>query len=183
MKRMTTAALIAAVALAAPAALAAHALPAIGKPAPDFSVTTFDGKVISSKDLRGQVVILNFWATWCGPCRNELPLLDAYLRAQQRFGFTVVAVTTEDSVEPALLAPLQKRLAMRLARRFRGRYADPEALPTNIVIDRAGLVRYAEVGAFSLDALNAVIVPLLKEPAPDTAAPAPTAPAANVAAR
>jgi len=157
--------------LLAPPALAA---PKVGQPAPDFTVTTFEGKTIASKDLRGQVVILNFWATWCGPCRRELPLLDTYQKIQKRFGLSVVAVTTENSVAAYKLEPLQKLLAMRLARGFRGpAYGDPEAVPTNYVIDRAGVIRYANAGAFDVETLNRVVVPLLEEDGP--AAPATVA--------
>ena len=69
------------------AALSAHAvnwsgkLPTVGEPAPNFELTTFDGQKIRLSDLKGHVVVLNFWATWCGPCKRELPLLSAYYKA------------------------------------------------------------------------------------------------------
>src|SRR3954469_16245047 len=58
------------------AAAATARPPVVGEPAPSFEVTYFDGTKVSLADLRGEVVILNFWATWCAPCREELPLLD-----------------------------------------------------------------------------------------------------------
>ena len=154
------------------AALACAAVPSpakrpiVGQPAPPFEVTTFDGQKISLADLRGEVVILNFWATWCAPCRTELPLLDSYYKLRESAGLRVVAVTTEDSVAPSLLKPLAARLRMKLARRMRGNYAPLAGLPTNYVIDRAGVLRYAEAGAFDLDSLNALLVPLLNERPP-----------------
>jgi cytochrome c biogenesis protein CcmG/thiol:disulfide interchange protein DsbE len=75
-------------------------------------------------------------------------------------------VTTEGSVAPFLLKPLAARLRMKLARRMRGNYAPLAGLPTNYVIDRAGVLRYAEAGAFDLDSLNALLVPLLNERTP-----------------
>lgn len=153
--------------------------PVVGQPAPPFEVTTFDGEKISLADLRGDVVILNFWATWCGPCREELPLLDTYYKLRKDVGLRVVAVTTEDSVPPYMLKPLAARLTMKLARHMRGNYAPLEGVPTNYVIDRAGVLRYAKADAFDLDTLNEVLVPLLNEMPP----PPTTTVAATVAAR
>ena len=79
-------------------------------------------------------------------------------------------MTTEDSVPNDKLKPLQARLAMPLLRRFSGPYGDLGAIPTNYVIDRAGVVRYAKAKAFTLDELNALLIPLLREPIPAAAA-------------
>ncbi len=102
--------------------------PVIGEPAPDFQVTTFDGKKLTLGDFKGQVLILNFWATWCGPCKQELPLLDRYYELRHEAGLRVIGITTEDSAPARLLAPL--------------------------------------AAAFTLDDLNDVLVPLLRESAP-----------------
>ena len=139
---------------------------AIGKPAPDFELTLMDGSKVRTADLRGNVVILNFWATWCGPCKQELPLMDAYYRLRQPNGLRVFAVATEDSLSPRQLKPLFDKMAIPSARRIKGPYAAMGALPTNYVIDRAGVVRYAKAGAFDLNDLNALLVPLLKEAPP-----------------
>jgi cytochrome c biogenesis protein CcmG/thiol:disulfide interchange protein DsbE len=144
--------------------------PVVGKPAPDFSVFTFDGKKISLSDLKGQVVVLNFWATWCAPCRNEMPLLDDYYKAQQRFGLKVFAVSTEDSAPLSKIKPVAALFAISVVRGFRGPYQSLGAVPTNYVIDRAGVLRYAKANAFTNDSLNAILVPLLQEPAPQPAA-------------
>jgi thiol-disulfide isomerase/thioredoxin len=148
----------------------------VGKPAPDFMVTTFDGQDLSLKSLRGQVVVVNFWATWCGPCKQELPVLDTYYKAGKKYGLTILAVDTEDNLPMDALRPLSKVVSLPMARRFRGGgYKAPEEIPTNYVIDRSGVVRYAQSGAFTLHALDDVLLPLLKEPAPDDA-PTPGAP-------
>ena len=140
--------------------------PTVGKPAPGFELTLIDGSKVSLAQLRGQVIVLNFWATWCGPCKTELPLLDGYYRARKSFGLRVFAVTTEDSVPTAQLRPLFSVMEIPPVRKVKGPYAVRSALPTNYVIDRAGIVRYAKAGAFDLDTLNALLVPLLREPAP-----------------
>jgi thiol-disulfide isomerase/thioredoxin len=146
----------------------------VGKPAPDFKVITLDGKELTLADFKGQVLILNFWATWCGPCKRELPLLDAYYKAQQKFGLRVLAVTTQDSLPLSQLQPLAAVLTIPMVRRFRGPYSDPEAVPTNYVVDRQGVLRYAKAAAFSLDDLNSLLVPLLKEPVSGSAVAATT---------
>ncbi|MBY0283984.1 MAG: TlpA family protein disulfide reductase [Sphingomonas sp.] len=144
--------------------------PKVGQPAPDFEMTLVDGSKVKLADLRGQVVVINFWATWCVPCRTELPTLDAFYYARKDAGLRVFAITTEDSVPLYQLKKLFAAMRMSPVRRLRGPYTDLGALPTNYVIDRAGRVRYAKAGAFDLDDLNAVVMPLLREPAP---APAP----------
>lgn len=156
--------LVAAVlAIAAPAAAKA---PTVGQPAPDFQVKLMDGSKVSLSDLKGQVVVLNFWATWCGPCKRELPLLDAYYRAQKSRGLRVFAITTEGSVPNYALKNLFAAMAITPIKGIKGPYADMHAIPTNYVIDRRGVVRYAKAAAFDLDDLNRELVPLLAESAP-----------------
>jgi cytochrome c biogenesis protein CcmG/thiol:disulfide interchange protein DsbE len=139
----------------------------IGKPAPDFELTLIDGGKVKLADLRGQVVVLNFWATWCGPCRRELPLLDGYYRLQKQHGLRVFAVATEDSVPARLMKPLFAAMAITPTKRVKGRYElIGNAVPTNYVIDRAGVVRYAKAAAFDLDDLNTIVTPLLNETPP-----------------
>jgi peroxiredoxin len=148
---------------------AAQAAPKVGEPAPDFTVDTFGGHRLKLADLKGDVIILNFWATWCGPCRNELPLLEAYFRHYSKYGLQVMAVATEDSVPESQLRPLASKLTIPFVKRMGGPYKDLGAVPTNYVIDRSGKLVYAKAGAFDLDSLNAVIIPLLQEPVPDSA--------------
>ncbi|WP_343527185.1 TlpA disulfide reductase family protein [Sphingomonas sp.] len=155
--------------LAIPSGTAARAVPKVGEIAPDFDLTLIDGTHIRLSDLRGQVVVLNFWATWCGPCRAELPLLDQYYRVQGKHGLKVFAVATEDSLPLHQLKPLFAALAIPSARRIRGPYDTLGAVPTNYIIDRAGRLRYAKAAAFDLQDLNALLVPLLKETPPPEA--------------
>lgn len=141
----------------------------VGQPAPNFDLVLINGQHVHLSDLRGQVVVLNYWATWCAPCRTELPLLDSYYRlaTSRRWPLKIYAVATEDSVPNSALKPLFKVLTIQPTKRIHGgAFADVEALPTNYVIDRAGLLRYAKAGAFDLDDLNTVLVPLMQEPAP-----------------
>jgi cytochrome c biogenesis protein CcmG, thiol:disulfide interchange protein DsbE len=140
--------------------------PVIDRAAPDFKATSFDGKKLSLADYKGQVLILNFWATWCAPCKQELPLLDKYFRIDEKAGLRVLAVTTEDSVPLSQLKPLSQKLSITMARQFRGDYGPIKAVPTNFIIDRAGVLRYAKAGGLTLDGLNTLLVPLLRETGP-----------------
>lgn len=142
--------------------------PVVGQPAPPFQLTLVDGTKVSLDELRGNVVVLNFWATWCVPCRSELPALDTYYNLRRDVGLRVFAVTTEDSLPIFRLKKLFEVMHIPPVRRIKGPYGPIEgAVPTNFVIDRAGKVRYAKAGAFNLDQLNAVLIPLLKEPPPE----------------
>lgn len=141
----------------------------VGQPAPSAELVLADGRHIHLADLRGQVVVLNYWATWCVPCRTELPLLNGYYEAANKRGWPlkVFAVATEDSVPKYQLKKLFSILSISPTDRIKGGpFADVDALPTNYVIDKAGILRYAKAGAFDLDGLNALLIPLLNEPAP-----------------
>jgi peroxiredoxin len=158
-------------ALLAAGSAAQAGTPKPGDVAPNFELTLVNGQKVSLADLKGQVVVLNFWATWCVPCRAELPTLDAYYKIQKRHGLRVFAVTTENSVSEKKLHELFAAMTIEPIRRLKGPYTYiNHAVPTNFVIDRAGKVRYAKAGAFDLDALNTVLVPLLEEsPSPQVA--------------
>jgi thiol-disulfide isomerase/thioredoxin len=141
--------------------------PVVGQIAPDAELTLIDGTKLNLGDMRGDVVVLNFWATWCVPCRTELPILDTYYQIQKRHGLRVYAVTTEGSVPLYKLKPLFGQLKIAPARRIKGPYGPIDGgVPTNYIIDRSGKVRYAKAGALTLEILNEQLVPLLREPAP-----------------
>lgn len=161
--------IVAAVTLAMVASAGSAASLKVGQQAPNFELVLVDGKRMHLSDLHGQVVVLNYWATWCGPCRTELPLLDSYYRAASRRGWPlkVFAVATEDSLPKSQLKKLFAVLAIPSADKIRGGpFGDVDAVPTNYVIDRSGILRYAKSGSFDLDTLNEVLVPLMSQPAP-----------------
>ena len=147
-------------------ALLGASKPTVGQPAPPFQLTLIDGSKVTLDQLRGNVIVLNFWATWCVPCRSELPLLDGYYNMQRNTGLKVFAITTEDSLQLYQLKKLFAVMHITPIRHIKGPYDILNAVPTNYIIDREGVVRYAKAGAFDLDDLNAQLVPLLKEPIP-----------------
>jgi thiol-disulfide isomerase/thioredoxin len=141
----------------------------VGEIAPEAELTLIDGTKLNLGAMRGDVVVLNFWATWCVPCRTELPVLDAYYQLQKRHGLRVYAVTTEGSVPLHKLKPLFGQLKIAPAKRIKGPYGPIDGgVPTNYIIDRSGKLRYAKAGALTLEILNEQLVPLLREDAPAT---------------
>ena len=148
------------------AAPATAAPPQVGELAPDFQMTLIDDSRVRLADLRGNVVLLNLWATWCAPCRVELPLLDRYYRARRANGLRVFAISTEDSLPLYRMRELFRAMAIPSVRRLRGPYTPLGGMPTNFVIDRAGRVRHAAAGVFTLATLNGLLIPLLNAHAP-----------------
>jgi cytochrome c biogenesis protein CcmG/thiol:disulfide interchange protein DsbE len=146
----------------------------VGEPAPNAELVLANGQHLHLSDLRGQVVVLNYWATWCAPCKTELPLLNGYYVAASQRGWPlkIFAVATEDSVPKYELKHLFSVLSISPTDRIKGGpFAEVDGLPTNYVIDKAGVLRYAKAGAFDLDGLNAILVPLVNEPAPPATPP------------
>lgn len=138
-----------------------------GEPAPPFTLTGFDGSSITSDELRGQVVILNYWASWCIPCRQELPALDAYNRLHAGQGLRIFAVAAENKPPDPKRMPFAGSLSFPFVYRIRGsRLGRIEGVPTNYVLDRKGVIRWAEPGMLDARTLDRLVSPLLAEPAP-----------------
>jgi cytochrome c biogenesis protein CcmG, thiol:disulfide interchange protein DsbE len=164
-------ALIGAVSLAMVAA-AVHAAD-VGKPAGDYTITLLDRQTVSSADLKGKVVVVNRWATWCTPCKAEMAAFENYYRTHPDTDLKIYAVTVELEYPSRKLQPLQGILHYPLATAISGRnYRQLAGVPTSYVIDRSGVVRYAAAGAFTLESFDAFITPLLKQTAPQAVASA-----------
>jgi peroxiredoxin len=120
----------------------------IGTTAPDFTLHDGDQTVTLSQ-FRGKPVLLNFWASWCGPCRQEMPLLEAIDKRYQNAGFTVLGVNVEGKAAPA------KEIAAKAGVSFpvlvdEGQKVSElyqlEAMPSSVIVDRDGVVRYVHSG-------------------------------------
>jgi cytochrome c-type biogenesis protein len=140
---------------------------AAAEPAPDVELKTTNGKPLRLSELRGQVVLLNFWATWCVPCRSEIPGLNGMQRDLAARGLRVVGVTTSDSAD--LVREYQKdvRQDYTVALGDDGvaaKYA-VGVLPTTFVIDREGRIRQKIIGEKSRAEFEALVSPLLDEQA------------------
>ena len=149
-------------------ACVAHAgTPKAGVPAPALEATTWDGHHFSLASEKGRVVIVNFWASWCTPCRAEMPAIDAYYRAHHAEGVDVLAINMDDKDDLPAARAAMKTFAFPAAR-----YADAKAqgygrilhLPLTFVIDRDGILRRnAWDAAPTVDAasLETEVTPLL----------------------
>jgi len=122
-----------------------------GKPAPQVNLTTLDGKSFRLGDLRGSVVVLDFWATWCGPCRESLPHLQKLSADKDRFkkGLRVLAVNAGEQQPVVKKFVDENRLTMPIpmdpGRSARTAYR-VTALPTTVVIGKDGVVKKVMVG-------------------------------------
>ncbi|WP_432769177.1 MAG: TlpA family protein disulfide reductase [Sphingopyxis sp.] len=144
------------------AAPAKHPVP--GAAAPAFILTTFDKRKVSLAELKGKVVVINYWATWCAPCKAEMPMMHRYFKANQARGLEMFGVTTEDSVPKYQLQKVADLLSYPLANKISGGYgAIDNSVPSTYVIDRKGVVRHAKKGVYSAAEFKAALDPLLAE--------------------
>jgi len=118
-------------------------------PAPGFSLPTMDGQSLALEDLKGQVVMINFWATWCGPCRKEMPLLDALYKRYSKLGFTLVGVNVEEDSSGAggylEETPVTFPILFDSQNKVSELY-DVNAMPTTVLVDRQGNMRFLHKG-------------------------------------
>ncbi len=117
--------------------------------APDFGLQARDGTQVSLTDLKGQVVMINFWATWCGPCRQEMPHLEALYQRYSPLGFTLLGVNVEDDPKGAeawlAQTPVSFPVLFDSDNRVTKIY-DVVAMPSTVLVDRSGNVRYLHHG-------------------------------------
>ncbi len=133
--------------------------------APDVQFPKLDGGHLRLADLRGRVVVLNFWATWCIPCRSEIPALSAMQKAMDAEGLTVVGVSYDDTAERILdfQNDLKQDYTVVMGGQDVGSQLPASPLPTTYIIDRQGLIREKFIGERSQATFEAVIKPLLLE--------------------
>jgi cytochrome c biogenesis protein CcmG/thiol:disulfide interchange protein DsbE len=128
----------------------------VGAPVPAIKVESLNGKRIDVASYRGRVLLLDVWASWCGPCKQELPMLDAMARRLKAQGIDVLAVSVDQ--ERANVDKFLKghgHWSLTIAHDPAGAIAErlqPDKMPTSYVIDRSGIVRYVNAGFVPDDA-------------------------------
>jgi cytochrome c biogenesis protein CcmG, thiol:disulfide interchange protein DsbE len=151
----------------------AHAAMEIGQPAPPMVATALDGLTFDLRAMRGKVVLVNFWATWCVPCRKEMPLLDQFYGQQREVGLALIGVSVDRPRDREKVRKMMGAFgypaAMLSDVQTKG-FDPPDGVPSTFVVDRNGVVRDRFI-AIDEALLAEVVVPLLSqrsEPSPDT---------------
>ena len=137
--------------------------PKIGDISPPLVVTELDGKTFDLRNLRGKVVLVNFWASWCAPCRKEMPRLDAFYRAYRQNGVEVLGISIDRSREFGKARRMAAAFAYPAALAKENQLSEfgvPEGVPVTYVIDSTGIVRDKFIDVYD-ELLNKVVVPLL----------------------
>jgi cytochrome c biogenesis protein CcmG, thiol:disulfide interchange protein DsbE len=136
----------------------------VGTRAPDFSVQLFNGATKRLADYQGKVLVLNYWATWCGPCKAEMPMMSRFHKRNKARGFEIIGIVTRDSIAQSQLKRVEAALSYPLAKSLKGKYGIINgAVPTSYVIDRNGVIRYAQAGGFEEIDFKDILEPLLDE--------------------
>jgi peroxiredoxin len=143
----------------------------VGRPAPLLTLRMVDGEEISLESLRGKVIILNFWATWCVPCREEMPLLSDYAARHAAQGLVVLGLSLDNPNNPNTLPAIRKVAAGLnfqvglLGSAWAGGYGRMWRLPVSFVIDRDGVLRHDgwqdDQQPLTKESLERIVTPLL----------------------
>jgi cytochrome c biogenesis protein CcmG, thiol:disulfide interchange protein DsbE len=139
--------------------------PLVGRPATPFTLTAFDGAAVRLEDLRGKVVVVNFWASWCNPaCYDEAPVLERAWRDYRARGMVVVGVDIQDTAEAAGTFIRRFGLTFANAPDARGTVAveyGVYGVPETFFVARDGTIRGKHVGALTDEVMRAKLEPLL----------------------
>ncbi len=143
------------------------AIPAtVNYPAPELPLQDLAGKSASLTDYRGSVVMVNLWATWCPPCKAEMPALETFYEKYKGYGFVLIGINQEETRET--VAPFVKEFGLTFPiwldeKYLAQRMFKTENLPSSFIVDRNGTVRLMWVGAISKTKLDQYVTEIIKE--------------------
>lgn len=136
---------------------------------PEYQVTTLDGQSLTNRDLLGNVVLVNFWATWCPPCRVEMPGFQSVYERHKSRGFVILGISTDVTGESVQRFLDERGITYPVAMAAGDvvqRFGSPRALPTSFLIGRDGRIRHEVRGVFASIALDQAVERLLAEEMP-----------------
>ncbi len=136
------------------------------QPTSSFHVQIGDASTLRSEDLRGKVVLVNFWATWCPFCRNEMPAMETFYREYKDQGFEIIAVSIENdaNVVREFVASRGYSFPVALSNDSITRaFSTVESVPVSFVLDKRGIIRKKISGQVHIGRLEDTVLPLLKE--------------------
>jgi peroxiredoxin len=142
--------------------------PRVGQPAPDFTLKTLDGDTVSLSDFSGRPVLINFWATWCAPCWQEMPELVRAYNTHEAQGFVVLAVnlTHQDLVEEVqtFVEEFDMIFPVLLDEdgNVSGRLYRVPGLPMSVFIDRDGVIRWRHIGLMTSEQIDEFVGEILQ---------------------
>ena len=132
--------------------------------APDFTLSSPDGQQISLSDYEGQVILVNLWATWCPPCKAEMPTINAFYETHKENGFVVLAVNSQEGASTVKNFIQSNDFTFPVLLDTQGQVMDRyhvRALPTSFIIDRNGVIQHIQTGEITSQQLQAIVEPLL----------------------
>ena len=121
----------------------------LGQPAPDFALRSFEDRNVRLSEHLGEVVVINFWATWCGPCRQEMPLLDEIYIKYRRAGLVLFSINLDEDRERAVEMAQTLKVSYPVLfdeRKDASKSYQVSAMPVTVLIGRDGVVRYISEG-------------------------------------
>jgi len=135
-------------------------IPDKGTVAPDFALVTLDGKTVRLSDYRGQVVFLNFWATWCPPCRNEMPSMEKLHKVMKDHNFVILAVSIDQKTIYHIESFIKKGgysfpVLHDVTKEVAANYG-VSSIPTTLIIDKDGVITSRIIGGRAWDSNKAV---------------------------